>query len=75
MVKVSMPINAFSKKAYIIKLSNNVWVADNNGAYIQVDNKKFALVFFDKDIAESELQGFKDLYYPDYQNSKIEEII
>ena len=69
-----MPKNAFPKKAYRIKLSDNIWVADNHGTYIQVNNHNFALVFFDKGIAESELQRFKDLYYPDYENSIVEEI-
>ena len=68
-----MPKNAFPKKAYRIKLNENIWVADNDGTFIQVDNEKFALVFFDKEIAEPVLENFKNLYYPDYENSIVEE--
>ena len=61
------------KKAYIIKLKDGVWLADDDQEGKETVNKRFALVFFDKEIAEYECKDIVCVSH-EYKNAEIQEI-
>jgi len=61
------------KIAYIIKLKDGVWLADDDQEWKETVNKKFAAVFFEKGLAENECDTF-GLLYDDYPKMEIQEI-